>query len=254
MKVTLLGTGTSHGIPMIGCNCPICTSTDPKDKRTRSSIVIEYNDKCILVDTSPELRLQCIAYGISLVHAILFTHPHADHVAGLDDVRRFNWLHGDQMVCYGLKDTLDVIRRMFLYAFEDDPDYPSHKPDLRLVPVDGPFELFGRVITPVPLMHGPLPVLGFRVGDCAYCTDCSFISESSLRLLENLDVLVLDAVRRKPHPTHFNLEQAVDVARRIGARRTIFTHIAHELKHAETNAELPEGITLGFDGQVIELD
>jgi phosphoribosyl 1,2-cyclic phosphate phosphodiesterase len=248
--VICLGSGTSHGVPMIGCDCPVCTSPDPHDRRTRTSIVLDFGERAVLVDTSPELRLQCIANGIRRIDAVLYTHHHADHVTGMDDLRRFNWINRSEVLCYGMPATLEVLRRMFLYAFEDDPDYPSHKPQLRLIPIDGtaPLELFGRRILPIPLMHGPMPVLGFRVGAFAYCTDCNHIPEGSLRLLERLEVLILDGLRHKPHPTHYCLAEAVEVARRIGARQTFFTHIAHELKHAETNATLPSGMALAYDG------
>ena len=252
IRVIILGSGTSHGIPMIGCECEVCTSTDPRDRRARPSIAVDCGDRTILIDTAPELRLQCVTCGIRRVDAVLFTHHHADHVTGLDDLRRFNWLLQGPVPCYGLPDTLKMIRRMFLYAFEDDPDYPSHKPDLQLLPIEGDrLELFGRAIVPVPLMHGPLPILGYRFGSVAYCTDCNVIPERSFELLRDLDVLILDALRRRPHPTHFNLEQAVEVARVIGARRTLFTHIAHELKHEPVNAELPDGIELAYDGQTV---
>jgi len=252
-RVICLGTGTSHGVPMIACDCAVCTSPDPRDKRTRVSILADYGDRAILVDTGPELRLQCIANDVRRVDAVLFTHAHADHVTGLDDLRRFNWLLKSPLNCYGTEDTLDRVRRMFRYAFEDDPAYPSHKPDLKLVPIrDDAIELFGRRIVPIPLWHGPLPVLGFRFGRFAYCTDCSRVPDESLARLKDLDVLILDALRRRPHPTHFNIEQAVETARRIAAGRTYFTHIAHELGHAQTNAELPAGMALAYDGQMIE--
>jgi phosphoribosyl 1,2-cyclic phosphate phosphodiesterase len=183
------------------------------------------------------------------VDAILFTHHHIDHVAGLDDVRRFNWLMGTELPCYGQPSTLDRLRQMFFYAFDDDPDYPSHKPELRLMPIDEqPLSLLGRTILPIPLMHGPLPILGYRFGRFAYCTDCNQVPEHSLRLLKDLDVLILDGLRIRPHPTHFNLEQAVEMAGRIGARQTYFTHIAHEIQHEPINAGLPEGMELAYDG------
>lgn len=252
LRLTILGSGTSHGIPMIACACPVCTSPDPRDRRTRTSAVFSYEGRHILVDTAPELRLQCVAQGITRVDAVLFTHAHADHVIGLDDVRRFNDLLGLPLDLYGSAATLARVRDMFEYAFTDDSDYPSAKPDLRTVPIMGPFELFGRRVIPVPYRHGPSQVLGFRIGDVAYCPDCNFIPETSRALLADLDVLVLDGVRRRPHATHFNLEQAIEEARRIGARRTYFTHIAHELGHAQTNAALPDGMQLAYDGLVCE--
>lgn len=262
MKVILLGTGTSHGIPMIACDCEVCTSDDPRDRRTRPSIHVQYNGVHILVDTAPELRLQCLAGGIRRADAVLFTHHHADHVTGLDDLRRFNWLQGGTLKCYAQQEDITAIRRMFAYAFVDDPEYPSHKPDLDFIPIDGPVEVQSTdssapaescTVLPIPLLHGPTPVLGFRFDNFAYCTDCSYIPDDSMKMLEGLDVLILDALRRRPHPTHFNLEEAVEWAGRIGAKQTYFTHIAHELKHEETNGELPPNMQLGHDGQVIEL-
>ncbi len=252
LTITLLGTGTSHGIPMVACDCAVCTSPDPHDRRSRPSILVNYGDRAILVDTSPELRLQCVANSVKRVDAVLFTHHHADHVCGLDDLRRFNWVMKAVLPCYASPDTAAELRRMFSYAFEEDPSYPSAAPRLELHEIDGaPLDLFDRRIVPIPLLHGPMPILGFRFGSFAYCTDCSVIPDESFDSLRDLDVLVLDALRRTPHPTHFNLEQAVDHAHRIGAKQTLFTHIAHELKHADTNAELPDGMALAHDGQVI---
>lgn len=252
-KVVLLGTGTSHGIPMIACDCPVCTSSDPRDRRTRASLYVDYGDRAVLIDTAPEFRLQSVAAGVRRLDAVLFTHHHADHVCGLDDLRRFNAVMRGAVPCYSSPETAVRLKRMFRYCFDPDPNYPSTAPKLTLHEIDeAPFELFGRRIVPIPLMHGALPVLGFRFGAFAYCTDCSLIPESSLERLRGLDTLVLDALRRTPHPTHFNLEQAVAMAGEIGARRTLFTHIAHELKHEETNADLPAGMALAYDGQVID--
>ena len=247
ITVTVLGSGTSHGVPMIACDCEVCTSPDPRDKRTRPSITIQYGATCLLIDTSPELRLQCLANDVRRIDAVLYTHHHIDHVAGLDDLRRFNWIQDQALPCFGQAATLERLRTMFTYVFDHDPDYPSAKPRLTLHEIDDPIEIGGRIITPIPLMHGDLPVLGFRVGDFAYCTDVSFIPEPSWQLLQDLDVLILDALRRRPHPTHFNLDQAVDHARRIGARSTYFTHIAHELPHEQTNDVLPESMALAYD-------
>jgi phosphoribosyl 1,2-cyclic phosphate phosphodiesterase len=249
--VTLLGTGTSHGIPMIGCDCDVCTSSDPRDRRTRTSAHVQANGKSFLIDTSPELRLQCVANDVRHVDAVLYTHHHTDHVVGLDDLRRFNHLKGGSIPCYADEHTMEVLLRMFGYAFEELPDYPSTKPHLDLVEVTGPFEFEGVSIIPIPLMHGPMPILGYRFGPFAYCTDCNLIPDESMTLLDGVEVLVLDGLRRRPHPTHFNLEQAVEAAKQIGARQTYFTHIAHELKHEPTNAELPDGMALGYDGQLM---
>lgn len=254
VEVIILGTGTSYGVPMIGCDCAVCGSTDPRDKRTRASIWVRMGQACLLVDTATELRLQCLENGIDAVNAVLFTHHHADHVLGLDDLRRFNWLMKRPVSCYGTKRTLDGIAEMFAYAIRSAPDSPHSKPDLQLRTIEArPFTVAGATIVPIPMMHGPLPVLGFRFGRFAYCTDCSHIPDESLALLEDLDVLVLGAPLRRPHPAHFNLEQAVDMARRIGADRTYFTHITHHLGHEETNRELPDGVALAYDGQRIAL-
>ncbi|MCG3125380.1 MAG: Phosphoribosyl 1,2-cyclic phosphate phosphodiesterase [Phycisphaerae bacterium] len=249
--MTILGSGTSHGVPMIACDCAVCTSNDPCDKRTRPSAVFTLGEHNILVDAGPELRLQCIACGIRSIDAVLLTHHHADHVAGLDDLRRFNWLAGRPLDVYANHATLLRVRRMFDYCFTDDPHYASSKPQLVAHDVSAPFELLGQRVVPIPYLHGTLPVLGYRIGRMAYCTDVSHIPDESYALLRDLDVLVLGALRRRPHPTHFNLDQAVDQARRIGARRTFFTHIAHELLHAEVNAELPDGMALSHDGLVL---
>lgn len=249
VEVVVLGSGTSHGVPMIGCHCAVCTSPDPCDKRMRTSILVRIGKQHILVDTAPELRLQCIANGIDAIDAVLFTHHHADHVVGLDDLRRFNWLQKRFVTCYGTKRTLDRIKGMFAYAFEPAPDSPHSRPNLELQTIDSePLRIGDETVIPIPLMHGPLPVLGFRFGNFAYCTDCSFIPDDSMERLKGLDVLILDALRRTPHPTHFNLEQAIEWAGRIGANRTYFTHIAHELMHEQTNAGLPQGIELAYDG------
>ncbi len=253
LRVTLLGSGTSHGVPMIGCDCAVCRSDDPRDRRSRPSAYLDFAGRGVLIDTAPELRLQCLACDIRRCDAVLYTHHHIDHVAGLDDLRRFNWLQKESLPCYGRPETLARLRQMFAYVFEHDREYPSYKPRIDLRAIDGPFEVCGVRVTPVPLLHGRMPVLGFRVGRFAYCTDVSEIPDASWPLLEGLDALVLGALRRRPHPTHFTIDQAVAAARRIGARRTYFTHIAHELGHAETNAGLPEGMALGHDGLAFDV-
>lgn len=239
---------------MIACDCDVCLSDNPRDQRTRCSAVFHFNGHNMLIDTSPELRIQCLACNITQVHAVCFTHHHADHVTGLDDLRRFNWLLGGPLPVYASRHTLDALARMFTYAFAENRDYPSAIPTLQAREIHGPFELFGTTVTPIPYFHGKLPVLGFRVGGIAYITDCNNIPDESMRLLNDLDVLVLDALRRRPHPTHFNLEQAIAMAQQIDANRTFFTHIAHELGHDATNRELPSGMELAYDGLVLESD
>lgn len=234
---------------MIGCTCEVCSSTDPRDRRTRPSIWVRLGDVEMIVDTTPELRLQCLAAGINRIDAVLFTHHHADHVFGFDDLRRFNWIMRRPVECYGSERTLRALREMFRYAFEPAVDSPHSRPHIELKLIDSAsFTIGGETVVPIPVQHGPLPVFGFRFGNFAYCTDCNHIPEDSLVLLAGVEVLVLDAVRRKPHPAHFSLDEAVAMAERIGARRTYFTHMAHEIKHEETNRELPEGMALAYDG------
>ncbi|MCH7838875.1 MAG: MBL fold metallo-hydrolase [Planctomycetes bacterium] len=249
MEVIILGSGTSHGVPMIGCDCEVCTSDDPRDRRTRPSIFVRVGGCHFLVDTAPELRLQCLANNIKRLDAVLFTHHHADHVMGLDDLRRFNWIMKRKIPCYGSQQTVSALQRMFSYAFDPKPGSPHSSPQLELHAIDSqPFAIGGETIIPIPLMHGPMPVLGLRFGRFAYCTDCNVIPEESLALLRDLDVLVLDALRNTPHPTHFTIDQAVEMAQRIGAKTTYFTHMTHELGHEATNRKLPKGMALAFDG------
>lgn len=249
-----LGTGTSHGVPMIGCGCDVCCSTDPRDKRLRSSVTIETPDgHCILVDTGPDLRYQALRAGLQRVDAVLYTHGHADHLFGLDELRRFNHLHKAPVPLFGMPETLADVRRTFGYAFTEGARRGGGVPDLQLWPLAGPFALFGLDIVPVPVRHGPWTVLAFRIGSFAYVTDCNGIPDASLAALEGVETLVLDALRRRPHPTHFSLDQAVEMARRLRARTTYFTHIAHELPHAATVASLPPGMSLAYDELVLDL-
>jgi phosphoribosyl 1,2-cyclic phosphate phosphodiesterase len=254
VELTILGSGTSHGIPMIACDCPVCTSSDPRDKRTRASALFSFDDCSLLIDTPPELRLQCLACDVRRIDAILLTHAHADHITGLDDVRIFNALQQEALDVYGNAPALERLQAMFRYAFDVDCDYPSAVPSLRAVVVEGTIDAFARPVIPIPYAHGPVAVFGYRVGKIAYCPDCNGIPDSSRPLLEDLDVLVLDALRRRPHPTHFNLDQAIAEAHRIGARQTVFTHIAHELGHAATEAALPAGMIMAYDGMVLTSD
>ena len=254
MRVLFLGTGTSHGVPMIGCDCEVCRSDDPRDTRSRPSIVIDLDDGFrVLVDTTPDLRMQALRHDVRRLDAIIFTHAHADHLMGLDEVRRYNALAGLPMPIYADPKTLGDIRRTFAYIFEPDAPRGGGVPDLRLWPIGGRFTLGRQEVVPLPLKHGPWDVLGFRFGSFAYLTDCNRIPDATMAELEGLDCLVLDALRRRPHPTHFTLEQAIGMARRIGARRTLFTHIAHDLGHAATSATLPEGMALAHDGLTIDI-
>ncbi len=259
MRVRLLGTGTSHGIPVIGCDCPVCTSADPRNRRLRSSILVESGERRIVVDTTPEFRLQALAAGLQSLDAVLFTHAHADHIFGLDDVRIFNWRTKQPMPIYGTAATLEVIRSRFVYAFEAGQE-GGGKPSLDLRPIDGPFEVAGLSITPLEVMHGILPVTAFRFREreggpeFAYVTDCNAVGDQTMDALRDLDLLILDALAKHRHPTHFSLEQAMEVARALQPRQTLFTHISHSLEHAETNAGLPPGMALAFDGQVVDFE
>jgi phosphoribosyl 1,2-cyclic phosphate phosphodiesterase len=263
IRVTVLGSGTSHGVPAIGCDCAVCTSTDPRDRRTRPSILIEVPPRqgetafaagvrSILVDTSTDLRNQALANDLRRVDAILFTHGHADHVFGLDDVRRFNQLQKGSIPCYADDETVNGLRRMFSYVFEPPRQKGGGLPQLSLFRIAGPFTLGGVEIVPVPLMHGHLPVLGFRIGSFAYLTDCNRIPDSSWPLLDGVRTIILDALRHRPHSTHFSVAESLEVVARLGVERAYFTHICHDLPHAQTCADLPAGVELAYDGLVLE--
>jgi phosphoribosyl 1,2-cyclic phosphate phosphodiesterase len=249
-----LGTGTSHGVPMIGCDCGVCRSTDPRDARTRPSIALTLGDgTTVLVDTTPDLRAQALRHDLRRVDAILFTHAHADHIMGLDDVRRYNMITRQPVPVYADADTLAGVRRTFAYVFAPDAPQGGGVPDLRLWTIGGPFMVGRQEIVPIPVRHGPWQVLGFRFGAFAYLTDCNEVPPASLALLDGLECLVLDALRHRPHPTHFTVAQASVVARRIGAARTFFTHISHDLGHEATCAALPPGMALAHDGLTLEV-
>jgi phosphoribosyl 1,2-cyclic phosphate phosphodiesterase len=249
-----LGTGTSHGVPMIGCDCRVCRSTDPRDARTRPSIALTLDDgTTVLVDTTPDLRAQALRHDLRRVDAILFTHAHADHIMGLDEVRRYNMITRQPVPVYSDEATLADLRRTFAYVFAPDAPSGGGVPDLRLWTIGGPFVIGRQEIVPIPLRHGPWQVLGFRFGAFAYLTDCNEVPPASMALLGGLDCLVLDALRHRPHPTHFTVAQASVVAKRIGAGRTFFTHISHDLGHEATCAALPPGLALAYDGLTLEI-
>jgi phosphoribosyl 1,2-cyclic phosphate phosphodiesterase len=255
-QLILLGTGTSVGVPSIGCPCEVCTSRDARDQRTRASAILGLPEGNLLIDTPPDLRFQLLREKIGLVHAVLFTHEHADHLFGLDDLRLFPFYLGHPVPLYCEQLVEERIRQSFDYAFADvEHTHHGAVPQLEFRRITlAPFEALGARITPIRLIHGPrFDVLGFRVGNVAYCTDTNGIPPESMALLEDLDVLVLDALRKRPHVTHFSLDEAISVAQKLKPRRTIFTHISHDLGHAATNAALPAGMELGFDGMRIPL-
>lgn len=252
MRVTMLGCGTSTGVPVIGCECAVCTSPDPRNRRLRPSLWIELPGGHVLVDTPPDLREQALRFRVPRVDAVLFTHAHADHLFGLDDVRIFNFRQQAPIPCHGSPDTLSRVRAAFAYVWEEG-QAGGGKPQLELHPVDGPFELLGAEVVPVPVWHGSLPVLGFRIGRFAYVTDVSSIPEESFPLLAGLDVLVLGALRYRRHPTHFSIAEAVAAAGRVGARRTVLTHLAHDVDYGRPEVALPGSVELGQDGLVLDV-
>ena len=251
-SVTILGSGTSTGVPVVGCCCPVCTSPDLRNRRTRCSALLRWAGRTVLVDTTTDFRQQALREGLSAIDAVLVTHTHADHVNGIDDLRPFSFTADAPIPLYASPAALERLRRSFSYIFCESDDATVYRPRLHPSPLDGPFELFGRTVVPVPLVHGNGDALGYRVGPFAYLTDCNAIPAASASLLQGLEVLVIDALRYRPHATHFNIEQAIDAARRLGVRRTLLTHLGHDVDHARLAAELPEGIEVAYDGLRLE--
>ena len=252
-KITVLGSGTSVGVPTIGCHCAVCTSTDPRDNRLRPSILISYADRNVLIDTTPDFRTQALRARIERLHAVLFTHAHADHVMGLDDIRPFNFRQSGDIPVYAAPNTMSAIRRCFPYIF-DAKERNTNVPHIEPREIDGsPFELFGMEFLPIPILHGPQTILGFRFGSAAYLTDHSEIPAGSMELLRSLDVIFLDALRYKPHPTHSTVDRSIRTVEELGARRAYFTHICHDLGHERAESLLPPHIRLAYDGLVIEV-
>ena len=248
LRITVLGSGTSMGVPTIGCHCDVCTSNDPRDNRLRPSILLRYGGRNVLIDTTPDFRTQALRAKINRLDAILFTHEHADHIMGLDDVRPFNFRQKGSIPIFGSEETLAAIRRTFHYIFSDDmPE--SSIPKLETHALDGSaFDLYGLEILPLRLLHGRSVVYGYRFGSAAYLTDHSEIPPEALDQLGGLDVLFLDALRHKPHPTHSTVQRSMAYAEQLNPRRTYFTHICHELPHARTESGLPPYIRLAYDG------
>jgi phosphoribosyl 1,2-cyclic phosphate phosphodiesterase len=251
ITLTILGSGTSHGIPMIGCRCPVCTSDDPRNRRHRASVLVQFAGRNVLVDTTPELRLQAVRAGLDRVDAVLMTHQHSDHVAGFDDLRRFGSLQKSPLEVYAHADTVRRLREMFPYVAEQAIPEHYEIPAVHYHTVTGPFDLFGLTVTPVPLIHGRWSCYGYRFGRLAYCTDVRDVPPESRDLLRGLDTLVLGALRHRPHATHFTVAEALEVVADVKPRRTYLTHIAHDLDHAATNAALPPGVELAWDGLVV---
>ena len=255
-QMVLLGTGTSVGVPAIGCGCEVCQGGHPKNQRSRCSVAVGLPEGNLLIDTSPDMRSQLLRERIGRIHAVLFTHEHADHIFGLDDLRLFPFYLGHPVPLYCEAKVEDRIRKSFDYAFvERPPTHAGAAPQLTFHRISHvPFAVLGARIVPIPLIHGPrFTVLGFRIGNVAYCTDTNEIPEESWPLLEGLDVLILDALRLTPHVTHFSLEEAIAVAQRVRPKQTYFTHVSHDLDFDRTNAQLPPGMALAYDGQRIPL-
>jgi phosphoribosyl 1,2-cyclic phosphate phosphodiesterase len=246
MKITILGSGTSTGVPMVGCRCPVCTSDDPRDRRTRSSLLVESAGRYLLVDTSTDLRRQAIRAKLPHIDAVLFTHTHADHIHGIDDLRGFHFIHRRVIPCFGGQATIDTLMRKFPYIFHgraEEGYFPLLEPHV----VGGPFSLFGCQIVPVPLQHGRATAMGYRFNNVAYLTDCSRIPETSLPLLHGLEVLIIDALRYTPHASHFNIAGALQAAAALRPQRTILTHLSHEVPYRD-GTTLPPGVEFAYDG------
>jgi phosphoribosyl 1,2-cyclic phosphate phosphodiesterase len=253
-KLTFLGTGTSMGVPTLGCDCAVCTSVDPRDRRLRPSLLLQWNDgvraRVVVIDTGPDFREQALRNKLTRVDAVLYTHGHADHIFGLDDLRPLSFTifrEGGHIPLYASAETAEVLTRIYDYTFSPNATYPN-RPRVQIEPLADRTRIFGVEFVRVPVVHGQQEIVGFRFGRTAYLTDVSTIPESSFALLEGLDHVVLSALRHKPHPSHATVEQAIAWAQRIGARKTWLTHIAHELGHVETDRQLPEGIALAYDG------
>jgi len=251
LKITVLGSGTSVGVPTIGCHCAVCTSTDARDNRMRPSILVSYEGRNVLIDTTPDFRSQALRASIERLDAVVFTHSHADHIMGLDDVRPFNFRQNERIPIYAAPPTMADIRRCFPYIF--DGVHKSSVPQLDQRTIDGPFDLFGVEFTPIPVLHGSQTILGYRFGAAAYLTDHSEIPESSMDRLRLLDVLFLDALRYKPHPTHSTVERSTQTVEQLAPRRAFFTHICHDLGHERAESLLPSNIRLAYDGLEIHV-
>lgn len=255
LRMTFLGTGTSVGVPVLTCDCEVCTSDDPRNHRLRASVLLQWQDpegkhRNILVDTATDLRQQALRVGLPRVDAVLYTHSHADHLLGLDELRIYNFVQKESIPLYGNEETLAAVRRMFHYAFDETA---RGVPRLTLHELEGPFELFGREVEPLPVEHGAMDVLAYRIGGLAYVTDVSGIPEASADRLHGIDVLVLDALRRESHPAHFNLEEALQEIRRLRPGVAYLTHLSHEFDHVALEDEVPQGVEVAHDGLVVEI-
>ena len=251
-RITILGSGTSHGVPAIGCDCSVCTSDNPRNRRRRSFLYAERGETGVIVDTPPDFREAVLAFGIRRLNGVLFTHEHADHIFGCDDLRPFNYFSGNQTIpAYGHPRTIERLKVVFDY-FERPVQIGGGVPNVQFIPTEETVRIGDIEAEPLLLFHGKLPVYGYRIGNIAYCNDTNNIPGETMEKLQGLDVLFLDALRHEPHSTHFTIEQAVDIAQQLAPRQTYFVHMAHDLDHSETNRMLPEGMELAYDGLVVE--
>ncbi|HXY13818.1 MAG TPA: MBL fold metallo-hydrolase [Terriglobales bacterium] len=256
MKATLtvLGSGTSMGVPTIGCDCAVCHSSDLHDRRTRPSVLVEYGGNVVMIDSTPDFREQAIREHITKIDAVLYTHTHADHILGIDDLRPLSFRHKpNKLPLYASSEAGDFIRGMFRYIFDADYKFGG-LPQVELRPIDGPVELFGATFEPVPVIHGDAQIYGFRFGSAGYLTDHSEIPEASFAKLQGLDILFLDALRHKPHPTHSTVASSLQIVERLKPKRAFFTHICHDLPHEATNASLPPNVRLSYDGMKLNFE
>ena len=253
MRVIILGCATSTGVPIIGCGCSVCTSDNPKNKRTRCSAFIETQGKKILIDTSPDLRMQAFRHNITKIDAVLYTHSHADHTHGIDELRTYNFMNKMVIPCFGDPQTVSNIKSNFKYIF-DGSYSPGGKPKLEITSINGDFDFNGVRIIPIEVQHADWFILGYRIGKMAYLTDCSGVPEGSIKRLKGLELLIIDALRYKPHPAHLSVDQAIGVIRGIKPKMAVFTHMGHELEYEKLSNELPKNIEPAYDGMEFDLD
>ncbi len=254
LRVTVLGCGTSTGTPIVGCCCKTCTSKNPRNERLRASVYVEVQGFKFLIDTSPDLRMQCLRNVIHHVDAVLYTHPHADHLHGFDELRTLNFLMGQKIPAFANAWTIKEISDKFGYAFDADGQEGGGKPKVDVYEIKKPVLFKGIPVVPLPVLHGRMPCLGYRIGNFAYVTDCTKIPDKSLKLMKNLDLLILDCLRDSPHPTHLTVPQALAYARRIQAKQTVFTHMSHDLEYSAFRKSLPKSIVPAYDGMKLSIE